>query len=133
MKVEPVKIAVAAAAASLLSACAAIPVSSDVNTALVNSVQCHTFSWAGSFHSGPLSGTIANPVNEARLRSAIEAHLQSLGVRAETSSPDCLVGYGIGLHGVVEDWAWGPGWGPWWGPPYWGGPYIYPEAIVAVD
>ena len=105
---------------------------SDVNQTLVGRVQCHSFTWAGSFRGGPLSGTIANPVNEARLRSAIEAHLQSVGVHTDASTPDCLVGYGIGLQGVVEDWGWGPGWGPWWGP-YWGGPYIYPEAIIGVD
>lgn len=125
--------ATAALALCLLSACAAIPVSTNVNAALASSVQCHSFAWAGSFRGGPLSATIANPVNEAQLRSAIESHLSALGVRAEASSPDCLVGYGIGLHGVVEDWAWGPGWGPWWGGPYWGGPYIYPEAVIAVD
>jgi uncharacterized protein DUF4136 len=133
MNAQTLRIAIAATVGCLLSACAGIPVSSDVNPALVNSVQCHTFYWAGSFRGGPLSATLANPVNEARLRSAIETHLESLGVRTAGSNPDCLVGYGIGLGGVVEDWAWGPGWGPWWGSPYWGGPYVYPEAMVAVD
>lgn len=137
MKLKPLGLVLAAVALGALAACA-IPVSSDVNRALVNSVQCHTFAFAGSFRGGPLSATIANPVNEAHLRSAIETHLQSVGVRTDASSPDCLVGYGIGLHGVVEDWGWGPGWGPWWGGPYWGGPYwggpyIYPEAVIAVD
>lgn len=128
-----IRCALVAAVVCLASACAAIPVSSDVNAQLVSSVPCHTFAWAGAFRGGPLSNTIANPVNEARLRSAIETHLESLGVRADATTPDCLVGYGMGLGGAVEDWDFGPGWGPWWGAPYWGGPFIYPEAIVAVD
>jgi hypothetical protein len=125
--------AIAAALLCALSACTSIPVATNLNPALAGGVQCHTFAWAGSFRGGPLTATIANPVNEARLRSAIESHLEALGVRANASSPDCLVGYGIGEHGVIEDWAWGPGWGPWWGGPYWGGPYVYPEAVIAVD
>jgi hypothetical protein len=123
----------AAALIALLSACTSIPVSSDVNTALIHSVQCHTFAWAGSFRGGPLSATYANPVNEARLRTAIETHLQSVGLHQVPSGADCLVGYGIGVHGVLEDWNWGWGMGPWWGSPVWGAPYVYPEAIVAVD
>ena len=127
------RIALVSTLGCLLSACVGIPVSSDVNGALASSVQCHTFAWAGAFRAGALSATLANPVNEARLRSAIQMHLESLGARNTASSPDCLVGYGIGRGGVMEDWAWGPGWGPYWGPPYWGGPYFYPEALVAVD
>lgn len=135
MKIKTLKIVPATALLCLLSACATIRVSSNVNETLANSVQCHSFGWAGSFRGGPLSATIANPVNESYLRSAIETHLESLGMRADATRPDCLVGYGIGLRGVVEDWAWGPGWGwgPWWGGPYWGGPYVYPEAIIGVD
>ncbi len=133
MNIGKLHYAIVATTVCLLSACAGIPVTTNVNAALASSAQCHSFAWAGSFRGGPLSATLANPVNEAQLRSAIETHLQSLGVRNDGSSPDCLVGYGIGLHGVVEDWGWGPGWGPWWGGPYWGGPYVYPEAVIAVD
>jgi hypothetical protein len=126
----------ATAAACALASCASISVTSNVNSSLVHTVHCHTFAWAGSFHGGPLAATLANPVNEARLRSAIQTHLQAVGVQPVTSGADCLVGYGIGLHHVLEgwDWAWGWGWG-WgygWGP-WWGGPYVYPEAIIAVD
>jgi hypothetical protein len=136
MNIGNLKYGIAALVVCLLSACAAIPVSTNVNAALASSVQCHTFAWAGAFRGGPLTATLANPVNEAHLRAAIETHLQSFGVRTDASNPDCLVGYGIGQHGVVADWGWGPGWGPWWGwgwGPYWGGPYVFPEAIVAVD
>jgi hypothetical protein len=122
----------AAMAACLLSACA-IPVTSQVNEAVVHTVQCHSFAWAGSFQGGPLTSTIANPVNEAQLRSAIQSHFESSSAVFSTSNPDCLVGYGIGVHGVLTGWDWGAGWGPWWGGPYWGGPYVYPEAVVVVD
>jgi hypothetical protein len=55
------------------------------------------------------------------------------GVQPTAGNADCLVGYGIGSHAVV-DWGgpypWGYGWG-WWG---WGGPpYAYEEGIIAVD
>ncbi len=112
-----------------LAACASISVTSNVNRALVPAVQCHSFAWAGSLPArGPLSATLANPVNEAQLRAAIQTHLQAVGVQPVTSGADCLVGYGIGLHRVWEGWGGGWGWGPWWG-----GPYAYPEAIIGVD
>jgi hypothetical protein len=89
-----------------LAACASISVTSNVNTSMMHTVQCHTFSWAGSFHGGPLASTLANPVNEAQLRSAIQTHLQAVGVQPVTSGADCLVGYGIGEHHVAEGWDW---------------------------
>ncbi len=97
---------VATAAVCGLAACASSSVTvsevaSSVNNALVHTVQCHTFTWATSFEDGPPSTTLANPVNEARLRSAIRAHLQAVGVRLLTSGADCLVGYGIGLRQVL--------------------------------
>ena len=55
-----------------LLACTSLYVRSDVNHALIASVHCHTFAWAGSFHGdSPLRNTIANPLNEGRLRDAI--------------------------------------------------------------
>ena len=59
------------------------------------------------------------------------------------SDADCLVGYGIGAHNVIEGgypygggaadsatgavgWGWGGGWG-------WDGPYVYREGIIGVD
>src|SRR5579871_3037224 len=110
MHIRNLKYAIATLLVGLLGACAAIPVTTNVNAALASSVQCHTFAWAGAFRGGPLTATLANPVNEAHLRSAIETHLQSLGARLDGSNPDCLVGYGIGEHSVVEDWGWDPGW-----------------------
>jgi hypothetical protein len=130
--------------------CTSLQVKSDTNTALIHSVQCRTFGFAGSFRdNSPLRGTIANPVNENRLRLAITGHLQGLGMQSATENPDCLVGYGIGSRDVVENaypagWAfgggfgwrhgfvnaWGPGWG--WGPG-WYGPSVYREGIIGVD
>jgi hypothetical protein len=119
-----------------LAACTSLRVKSDVNSALISTVHCHTFAWAGSFHGdSPLRSTIANPLNEGRLRAAIAARLASTGVQPATTEADCLVGYGIGAHTVVEGvypyaypyygWGWGYGWD--------GGPYVYHEGIVAVD
>src|SRR5690242_4480475 len=80
-----------------LAACASLHVTSDVNKAVAGSVQCHTFAWAGSFKGdSPLRDSIANPVNEARLRNAITANLAAAGVQpAAGDNADCLVGYGI--------------------------------------
>jgi hypothetical protein len=117
--------------AGLLASCTSLYVRSDVNHALVGTVHCHTFAWAGSFHGdSPLRSTIANPLNENRLRSAIAAHLGSGGMQLAATDADCLVGYGIGSNTVVEDaypygWGWGGGWG--WDP------YVYREGIIAVD
>lgn len=136
------------AAACALTACATLTVRSDVNTTLYHPGQCHTFAWAGSFPEGR-SGrrpTVANPVNESRLRSAISSHLEALGVRPVAANADCLVGYGIGSRMVVDDYGpyWGPGpywgYGYGWGGPYWGGwgwgapyPYVYREGVIGVD
>jgi hypothetical protein len=135
-----------AAGACALSGCVTLTVRSDVNTALYHPGQCRTFAWAGSFQearNGQRPG-VANPVNESRLRSAISAHLQALGVRPVAANADCLVGYGIGSRMVVEDYGpyWGPGpywgyggWGPYWGAWGWGppAPYVYREGVIGVD
>ena len=117
-----------------LSACAPY-VRSDVNTAAISRVHCGTFAWAGEFRSNsPLRSTIANPVNESRLRAAIASHLGV--IQPAPGNADCLVGYGIGGYYVVSGgypypygWAWGYPYGGWGGP----GPYVYPEGIIAVD
>ncbi|HYB63697.1 MAG TPA: DUF4136 domain-containing protein, partial [Steroidobacteraceae bacterium] len=106
--------------------------------------QCHTFSFLGSFRpDNPMRGTVANPVNESRLRAAITSHMQSIGVQLAKENADCLVGYGIGSSLVVEPGypmgpypAWGYGYGYWGGPwgPYWGGgPYAYRQGVIGVD
>ena len=116
--------------AVLLASCA-LYVRSDVNHALIGTVHCHTFAWAGAFHGdSPLRNTIANPLNENRLRSAIAAHLGSGGIQPTADGADCLVGYGIGSNTVVEDaypYGWPYGWGWGWDP------YLYREGIIAVD
>jgi hypothetical protein len=130
-----------------LAACTTLRVTSDVNRAVAGSVQCHTFAWAGTFKSdSPLRSSIANPVNESRLRGAIAAHLASMGVQPATGdNADCLVGYGIGAQSVLEGaypvgWGWGYGYGVGWRHGYYGGgywgwdePYIYHEGIIAMD
>ncbi len=128
-----------------LSACTSLRVTSDVNRAIVGTVHCHTFAWAGAFKgNSPLRSGVANPVNESRLRNAITANLAAVGVQPATGEADCLVGYGIGAQTAVEGaypvgWGWGYGYGWGWGPGfyggYWGwdGPYVYHEGIIAVD
>ena len=121
-------------AALTLVACAPY-VKSDVNTALVGRVHCGTFAWAGEFRSNsPLRSTIANPVNESRLRAAIAAHLGGR-IQPGPGNADCLVGYGIGGYYVVSGgYPYPYGWA--WNYPYaggWPGPYTYPEGIIAID
>ncbi|HTY94258.1 MAG TPA: DUF4136 domain-containing protein [Steroidobacteraceae bacterium] len=141
-------VSLAAAAATLaLAGCTGIPVRTDQNAQLVASVHCHTVAWAGGFKgASPLRNTIANPLNEARLRDAITANLQAAGIAivegsGANSGAQCLVGYGIGIERQIdtvypEDWGYGPGfWGPgWWGPGWgWGVPYVYHQSFITVD
>ena len=133
----PAALALSALALSL-AACAPY-VRSDVNTALIGRVHCGSFAWAGQFRSNsPLRSTIANPVNETRLRSAIALQLGGV-VQPAPGNADCLVGYGIGGYYVVSgvspypygwDWSYPYGWGWGWPGP---GPYAYPEGVIAVD
>src|ERR1700757_4803953 len=108
-------------------------VRSDVNTALIGQVRCGSFAWAGEFRSNsPLRSTIANPLNESRLRAAIASHLGGQ-IQPGPGNADCLVGYGIGGYYVVSGgaypypygWAWNYPYG-WWGP----GPYAYPSGVI---
>jgi hypothetical protein len=123
-------------AALTLAACAPY-VRSDVNTALIGQVHCGSFAWAGTFRSSsPLRSTIANPVNETRLRTSIASHLGS-PIQPGPGNADCLVGYGIGGYYVMSGvYPYPYGWA--WNYPYgWGGPgpyaYAYPEGVIAVD
>ena len=109
-------------------------VKSDVNTALISRVHCGSFAWAGEFRSNSaLRSTIANPVNESRLRAAIASHLGG-AIQPAPGYADCLVGYGIGGYYVVSGggypypYGWGYPYG-WWGP----GPYVYPSGVIAID
>jgi len=130
------------AVASLLSGCYSLTVRTDVNSKLAGTVHCGSYAWAGSFHgNNPLRTTVANPVNESRLRSAIAAHLGAGEIQDDVSKADCLVGYGIGSNQVVDG-GWGYPYGGWgypyggWGYPYggWGwGPYVYRQGVIAVD
>lgn len=123
--------ALLAVLAASLAGCA-LNVKSDVNSALLSSVHCGSYAWAGSFRgASPLRNTVANPLNEERLRSAIASHLQPQAIQPAGSSADCLVGYGIGGNYAVDGaYPYGYGWGYGWG---WGGPYVYREGIIAVD
>ena len=130
-----------------VSGCA-LQVRSDVNRTAFHPGQCHTFAFAGSFRAdNPMRGTVANPVNESRLRAAITSHMQSIGVQLANEKADCLVGYGIGSSLVVDPgypigaypWSygyfgWGGPFGPYWGP-YgdWGGPYVYRQGMIGID
>ncbi|MGB6449214.1 MAG: DUF4136 domain-containing protein [Steroidobacteraceae bacterium] len=132
-----IRTVIAAALTCALAACMTLRVTSSVNTPVARTVQCHTVAWAGSFQGNTaLYSTIANPVNESFLRTAIAAQLNAKGARMVTSGADCLVGYGIGSRNVIDGpypyWGWGWGWGPgYFGGPY--GPYVFREGIIAVD
>ena len=125
-----------APAVCLVGACSSLYVRSDFNPDLTETVQCHTVAWAGSFRdNNPLRETVANPLNESRLRAAIAAHFPG-GVQPAGSNADCLIGYGIGSH-AVTDWAYPHGWGyPWswdWYGGYGWGPYVHNEGVIAVN
>ena len=122
----------------------ALQVRSDVNRTAFHAGQCHTFAFMGAFRpDNPMRGTVANPVNESRLRSAIASHMQSIGVQLVKDNADCLVGYGIGSSLVAEPgypigpypygWGWGGPWGPM-GPWGWGGGgYLYRQGVIGID
>ncbi len=135
----------ALATAWATSGCVALRVTSDVAPG-ASAAQCHTFAWAGSFRYDNENGRgVVNPLNEQRLRDAIAANLAAKGVQLTNANPDCLVGYGMGSHTVVEGgWAyppgpsgwgygWGYGWG-WWGYGWgWDTPYVYRQGVIAVN
>jgi hypothetical protein len=145
----------AAVLTTALAGCMAIPVRTDQNSQLLASVHCQSVAWAGGFKgASPLRGTIANPLNEGRLRDAIAANLQTMGLTL-LAAPDtaggaqpaaaaqCLIGYGIGMDRQVDavypgGWGyggvgyWGRGWGPGWGWG-WGEPYVYNQSFITVD
>ena len=151
------------AAGLMLAGCAGIPVRTDQNSQLLATVHCQSVAWAGGFRgSSPLRNTIANPLNEARLRDAIATNLQTAGltlVDAPAPSPgsrpagapatpapaaQCLIGYGIGMSRDVDavypdGWVYGAGyWGRPWGPRWgwgvgWGEPYAYRQSFITVD
>ncbi len=127
--------AITALLTALTVAACAPYVRSDVNQALIGQVHCGSFAWAGTFRSSsPLRSTIANPLNEERLRAAIAAHLGGM-VQPAPGRADCLVGYGIGGYYTVSGgypypygWAWSYPYG--WGTP---GAYAWPEGVIAID
>jgi hypothetical protein len=136
------------AAGAALAGCAGVPVRTDQNSGLLASVHCQSVAWAGGFKGeSPLRNTIANPLNEARLRDAIAANLQNTGitlVEAPNATPapaaQCLIGYGIGMERQVDSvypdgWGYGPGyWGPGWGLGWgWGTPYVYHQSFITLD
>ena len=68
---HPIRACIIVPGVALLTSCTSLYVRSDVNHALIGTVHCRTFAWAGAFHgNSPLRNTIANPLNENRLRSA---------------------------------------------------------------
>jgi hypothetical protein len=133
-----------AAASVALTGCTGIPVRTDQDSQLLATVHCQSFGWAGGFKGdSPLRTTIANPLNESRLRDAIAANLQTQGrtlVADSAPGPQCLIGYGIGMQRQVDTvypagWAyggsaWGPRWGLGWG---WGEPYVYHQSFITLD
>lgn len=132
-----------AGATTLTGAGCALQVRSDVNRTAFHPGQCKSFAWAGTFRTdNPMRNTVANPVNESRLRAAITTHMQSLGVQLATGNADCLVGYGIGSTLAADGyppgpygygyWGWRGPWGPYggWG---WDAPYVYRQGMIGID
>ena len=128
----------------LLGGCA-LQVRSDVNRTAFHAGQCKSFAFIGAFRTdNPMRGTVANPVNESRLRAAITAHMASAGVQLAKDHADCLVGYGIGSSLVADPgfpgpYGYGYGYGYWgwrggpWGPWGWDGPYVYRQGVIGID
>jgi hypothetical protein len=132
----------AAAAVSLLTACTALQVRSDVNPRQSVAL-CHSYAWAPEIRD-PRGREEANPLNAERLRAAVDANLQSHGLRpAEPAGADCLVGFEVGSQRYVDAFPAGPGWGwgmglGWgWRRGYaglgWEQPYVYREGFIAVN
>ena len=113
------KCSIGIVAFSAMTACVSQRVTSDAMSASSAS-QCHSYAWAGSFHNVNGTGrSVANPLNESRLRAAIAANLSAKGVQPASSDADCLVGYGIGVQTVVQG-GYPCGWGGGWGGGYYG-------------
>jgi hypothetical protein len=128
--------------AAALAGCTSIPVRTDQNSQLLATVHCQSVAWAGGFKGdSPLRTSIANPLNEARLRDAIAADLPAAGLTlVDPPKAQCLIGYGIGMERQVDavypdGWGYGPGyWGRRWGPGWgWGDPYIYHQSFITLD
>ncbi len=128
-----------------LAGCAGVRVRTDQNSQLMATVHCQSMAWAGGFKGdSPLRSTIANPLNEGRLRDAIAANLQAAAIPlldgAAAGGAKCMIGYGIGMERQVDSvypdgWGygvgyWGRGWGLGWG---WDAPYIYHSSFITVD
>src|SRR5579862_9660204 len=103
------------AASAALAGCTGIPVRTDQNSQLMATVRCQSMAWAGGFKGdSPLRSTIANPLNEGRLRDAIAANLQAAGIPlldgASATGAKCMIGYGIGMERQVDS-VYPDGWG----------------------
>ena len=65
----------ASVACATLAGCTSLRVTSDVNTPLVSTVQCHTFSWAGSFRGG--SDNHEGPANKGPVAFAYPCAMET--------------------------------------------------------
>jgi hypothetical protein len=75
----------------------------------------HTYAYAAHAR-GPRDPLVINPLNDRRVRAALDSQLVRLGyVRDTTGSPDFLVAYHAATRNRVDvrEWGYGPGrWGP---------------------
>ncbi len=107
---------------------------------------CHNYAFGEGEQKQPDSvPAFTNPLNEKRLREAIQSHLAAHGLQpVAEAAADCTVGYAIGSRLAIDDgygyggWGWGMGWG--WGYPgaygalAWdSGPHSYREDRVSVN
>jgi hypothetical protein len=127
-----------------LSGCA-LQARSDVD-ARASVGMCHSYTFGDAEQKQPESvPAFANPLNEKRLREAIQSKLAAHGLQpAAGATADCDVGYAIGSRLALDNihshvgWGWGMGWG--WGYPgsfgalaWESGPRDYREGRVSVN
>jgi hypothetical protein len=111
-----------AAATTIALAGCALQARSDVD-ARASVGMCHTYTFGDAEQKHPdAAPAFANPLNEKRLREAIQNNLAARGMQpAAEAAADCAVGYAIGSRLALDDaypragwgWGWGMGWG--WG------------------
>lgn len=120
-------------AAVALTACTTV--STDYNSK-ANIAGYHTYALEQSNNQRTDSNRVFNnPLNEDRLRAAVESNLASKGLQpvAVGSAPDCIASISYGSRDVVEGDAYGPrvgfGWG-WWHRGF-GTSFMYDNSLYA--
>lgn len=108
--------AVACAALALLSACTTPTVRTDYD-AKASIAKYHTYSLEEPMPQAGPNRVFNNPLNQKRLRAAIESNLAAKGLQAAAAgaSADCIVTMSSGSRDVIETEPGPIGWGVGWG------------------